>query len=123
MPADANLWARIIFDDDFYPAYVPVISAHHVDEANNRGNSLIVRKFSFKGSNAPAGWSVDDSVREYTALAADSFPEHLSDYCVYVIGPNVSKPGFRALRHQQIPYFIHNTRLFENMTVWVKENQ
>ena len=123
MPADADLWSRIIFEDDFYPAYVPVISVHHADEGNHRGNALIVRKFSFEGINAPAGWSVDDSVRDYTALAASYFPERLSDYCMYVIGPRIAKHGFRELRDGQIPYFIHTIRLFENMAVWEKENR
>ncbi len=32
VPADANMWARIIYDDHFYPAFVPVKSCYHAKE-------------------------------------------------------------------------------------------
>ena len=32
MPADANMWARVVFDEKFFPAHVPVDSAHHTGE-------------------------------------------------------------------------------------------
>lgn len=45
--ADANMWARIIYDEAFYPAFVPVISCHHLHEGGQNATSsqlLVVRK-------------------------------------------------------------------------------
>ena len=112
-----------MFEDAFYPAYVPVMSAYHFTEGGIESDApQIVRKCLLKGHKVPDGWYGEDVAKqfeEYTTLAIDTFPGHVSKHCTYVIGPDSAGPGFRALDERDIPYHIRIVKTFDNLPVWV----
>lgn len=117
--ADAYMWMRIVYDEAFYPAFVPVTSCHYL-----KGSSRpVIRKSIIRGYAVPDGWYGDNATipnNEYIALATDEFPLRISEYCEYVIGPTQAVPGFIAVKNDQIPYHIRIVTAFEHLPVWKK---
>ncbi len=122
MPADASLWSRIIFDEKFSMAYVPVDSVHHVAEKGMNGNAYVGRLCTLIGIDIPHGWTFTEyktlSDQEYVSLATDQFPEHVSHHCKHIIGPFSATSGFRRLDDADVPYYIRVSKAFENLPVW-----
>lgn len=66
-PADAYMWARIVFDDSFFPAFVPVVSCYHLEEQGRKGINRIVRKSVLRDRNPP----LDGTVKTLAFMAID----------------------------------------------------
>jgi UDP-sugar transporter A1/2/3 len=118
VPADAYMWMRIVYDEAFYPAFVPVTSCHYL-----KTTGPVIRKSIIRGYAVPDGWYGDnDTIRydEYSTLATDEFPPRISKYCEYVIGPTQALHGFHAVNKRKIPYHIRIVAAFEHLPVWTK---
>jgi hypothetical protein len=123
-PADAVMWARIVYDEGFYPAFVPVQSCYHLKERNGRSSEAIVRKSILRDIDQPPGWHGEESIDVYHTLATNEFPSNMSAHCQYVVGPETAprdQPGFRRLESNEIPYHILVVKEFANLTVWGNE--
>lgn len=122
--ADANMWARIIYDDYFYPAFVPVKSCYHVREAKSAASEFVRRRCDLVNRDPPPGWVMNAS--RYTSLASESFPDNLSSDCMYVVGPQMEPPTnysyrFAKLPLDAIPYHIRVVDAFTGLPVWGKQ--
>eukprot|EP00977_Amphora_coffeiformis_P011958 scaffold2917_cov191-Amphora_coffeaeformis.AAC.51 len=122
-PADAYMWQRIIYDDNFYPAFVPVKSCHHLEEKGDGGSVIVLRKFGLNDRDPPPGWYTDAD--EYFTLASDTFPPDLSKNCIFVVGPSTGPPEgypypFKQLTEEQKPYHIRVVETFAGLPVWQK---
>lgn len=115
LPADAYLWARIVYDDNFFPAYVPVPSLHYT----KGGEPTIVRR-STLNLPLPDGWygEKDTLGAQYHTLATKDFPQNLSEYCRYVVGPQTGVQHFTPVEDHQRPYHIAVVHAFRHLQVW-----
>ena len=124
MPADAYMWARIVFDEKFFSAHVPVDSAHHISEKGVHAGVFGVRKFLLDREEVPAGWYSDTGIgvdfQSYTTLAVDAFPESISATCRYVVGPETSSNSWRLLPKNAIPYHVAVVEALQGLNVWEK---
>ena len=119
--ADAEMWGRVVFDDLFYPAFVPVTSVHYL----KKSDPLVVRKTTLKLMEVPSGW-YDDSIDskfehlklEYHTLATETFPANLSNFCQYVIGPATAPDIFHRVEPKDSPYHIRTVMAFDGLPVW-----
>lgn len=111
-PDDAFLFDRIVFDELFYPAFVPIPSVHYFDRGRN---PIVHRRSALKF--VPDGWVGESNQDEYSVLAALEFPANLSQHCQFVVGPSEPMYGFRAT--QKSPYFISNIPEFHGLPVWL----
>ena len=124
-PADAVMWTRIVYDEGFYPAFVPVQSCYHLKERGGGSAVAIVRKSMIRDIDPPPGWHGEESIGAYHTLATNEFPPNMSPRCQYVVGPETApgeQPSFRRLGPNEIPYHIQVVKEFANLTVWGKEN-
>jgi hypothetical protein len=123
LAADADLWSRIIFDDDFYPAFVPIKSCYHLWEMGSGSAKSIVRSWDLD-RDPPPGWYKSASL--YTTLASETFPENLSAYCKHVVGPRMNPPEeysyrFAKLPLDRVPYHIRVVEALAGLPVWEKQ--
>ena len=121
--ADAYMWARIVFEEAFYSAFVPVMSCHHLKEGGRRQAAPVLRKSVFDGGAPPPGWQGPEYQGQYHALAASAFPDlaTLSKVCQFVIGPKIAPSGppvFKKMTPDKIPYFISSVKAFDGLPVW-----
>jgi UDP-sugar transporter A1/2/3 len=117
-PADAVMWARIVYDEAFYPVFVPVKSCYY-----RENDARVVRKSLLRDIDLPDGWHGEGSGDSYHTLATNEFPSTLSQHCQYVIGPETTpmgQPSFRRLGLDEIPYHISIVKEFANLPVWAK---
>jgi UDP-galactose transporter len=122
-PADAVMWARIVYDEGFYPVFVPVKSCYHLREMGGARVEAIVRKSLLRDIDLPHGWHGEGSGDLYHTLATNEFPSTLSPHCQYVVGPEptpMGQPSFRRLGLDEIPYHISVVKEFANLPVWAK---
>lgn len=118
MQADSYMWGRIVFDDLFFPAFVPVPSCHHLSELGGAKHELVGRKFLFQDLPLPPGW-YDGKDMRYTTLAIGSFPETVNPECQYVVGPEGEKhKDFVEVDIFNTPYHIRVVKELRNKTVW-----
>ena len=93
LPADGYMWERIVYEENFFPAFVPIMSCYHMKEQGRQYGAALVRKSTLEGVELPAGWyndeSFDESTSDYFTLAAKEFPSNLSSTCRTVVGPNM----------------------------------
>jgi len=126
LPADAYMWSRIIFDEKFFPAYVPVESVHHLNEKGSQPSSYVGRKWALDEVEAPSGWIDKDDSRydtmEYTSIATKDFPMQLSQKCVHVIGPASGEHGFIHLVEADVPYYIRSVSELRGLRVWTAQS-
>jgi hypothetical protein len=116
-PADANMWARIQFDDNFFPAFVPCMSCYHLSEQGVVHPVRIVRK-SLIDEILPTGWYSREQFNDYHTLATHNFDLEVSQHCVFVVGPDQGHRGFYQLAQEDVPYHIRLVQEFKNMSVW-----
>ncbi len=124
VPADADLWSRIVFDDNFYPAFVPIKSCYHVREGGGNSSEFIRRRWDLLDRDPPPGWYKNAS--RYTSLASETFPANLSTDCVHIIGPQMNPPEnysyrFAKLPLDTVPYHIRIVEAFAGLPVWQKQ--
>jgi hypothetical protein len=122
-PADAVMWARIVYDEGLYPVFVPVKSCYHLREGSGARGEAIVRKSLLRDIDLPHGWHGEGSGDLYHTLATNEFPSTLSPHCQYVVGPEqtpMGQPSFRRLGLDEIPYHISVVKEFANLPVWAK---
>jgi hypothetical protein len=126
LAADAFMWSRIIFDEKFFPAYVPVESVHHLTEGGSQKSTYIGRKWDIDDVEAPSGWITKDDARfdemEYTSISIREFPMQLSQNCVHVIGPASGKHGFVPVPETEVPYYIRTVPELRGLQVWTAQN-
>eukprot|EP00526_Cylindrotheca_closterium_P000064 CAMPEP_0113616672 /NCGR_PEP_ID=MMETSP0017_2-20120614/8364_1 /TAXON_ID=2856 /ORGANISM="Cylindrotheca closterium" /LENGTH=864 /DNA_ID=CAMNT_0000526001 /DNA_START=208 /DNA_END=2799 /DNA_ORIENTATION=- /assembly_acc=CAM_ASM_000147 len=118
---DDFLWSRIIFDDGFFPAFVPVRSCHRVVQEGSNPWKIVGRKSMLHGKEAPPGWSAEDNDGPYYAVATDNFPNSVPAECRYIIGPKRNpsdSESFTRLPPEEVPYFIRSVSAFSNLPVW-----
>ena len=116
LPCDAFLWARITFSSNFFPAYIPIPSAHYI-----KHEPLIVRMCLICNFSLPAGWyggRQDDDLLEYSTLVTNSFPNQISDYCHFIVGPLKTSATFQRVAVNNIPYHIRSVERFNDLPVW-----
>ncbi|KAL3810327.1 hypothetical protein ACHAXA_008262 [Cyclostephanos tholiformis] len=123
-PADADLWSRIVFDDYFFPAFVPIKSCYHVRENGSGSSERVLRRWDFFDRDPPPGWYKNAS--HYTSLASETFPVNLSTHCVHIIGPQMNPPEdyshhFVKLPLDMVPYHIRVVEAFAGLPVWQKQ--
>lgn len=122
-PNDASLWARIVFEDKFYPVFVPSVSCYHLSERGSSRVKMRVRKSLMLDVPLPAGWHRDngtDVFHDYHTVAAHEFPMNLSPHCMFVVGPEHGHPDFHLLDMREVPYHIRSALAFRDMPVWRK---
>ena len=121
--ADGVMWARIVYDEAFYPVFVPVKSCYHLRERNGARVEGIVRKSLIRDIDPPDGWHGEGNGDSYHTLATNEFPSTLSPHCQYIVGPETTPMGhssFRRLGLDEIPYHISVVEEFANLPVWAK---
>jgi hypothetical protein len=124
-PADAAMWARVVYDEGFYPAFVPVQSCYYLNDEHGARVEGIVRKSLLRDIDLPDGWHGEGSGHLYHTLATNEFPSTLSPHCQYVVGPEptaMGQPSFRRLGFDEIPYHISVVKDFANLPVWAKND-
>jgi len=124
---DAYLWARIVYDDGFFPAYVPIDSAHHLSEGQGNTNVKYVgRKYLLDGHKIPEGWhgeqvnGLNEQMTDYTTIASKVFPLTPSRFCKYVVGPAEAPSGWESVGKQVIPYHIRIVKSLAGLQVWLR---
>ena len=55
VPADGYMWERIVYEENFFPAFVPIMSCHHMEEQGRQYGAVLVRKSTLEGVELPAG--------------------------------------------------------------------
>eukprot|EP00584_Thalassiosira_punctigera_P003458 CAMPEP_0172528504 /NCGR_PEP_ID=MMETSP1067-20121228/2876_1 /TAXON_ID=265564 ORGANISM="Thalassiosira punctigera, Strain Tpunct2005C2" /NCGR_SAMPLE_ID=MMETSP1067 /ASSEMBLY_ACC=CAM_ASM_000444 /LENGTH=813 /DNA_ID=CAMNT_0013312425 /DNA_START=518 /DNA_END=2959 /DNA_ORIENTATION=+ len=118
--ADAYMWARVLFEDKFLPAFVPGMSCYQNSEVGQISPVRIVRK-SMLDDILPNGWYRDneaESFNDYNTLASYDFELEISQHCVFVVGPEKGHPNFHLLKREDVPYHIRKVHQFSNMSVW-----
>ena len=122
LPADGYMWERIVYEENFFPAFVPIMSCYHLKERGRHHGVTLVRKSTLEGVELPAGWyndeSFDESTSDYFTLAAKEFPSNLSATCRTVVGPNMAPSNFRKLGQHEIPFYIREIKVFVGLPVW-----
>jgi hypothetical protein len=115
-PDDAYMWARIVFEDKFFPVFVPSLSCHHVPYTVRKVRFTLIQNIT-----VPVGWySIDDEnvVEHYITLATWQFPSSISEHCLFVVGPSQGNTNFVELEKHQVPYHIRIVEEFNNLHVW-----
>ena len=123
MPADANMWARVVLTEVLSSACSGRFRSSHWRKGVYVG-VLGVRRFLLAGHKVPAGWYSDtgtgaDSTLTPPSLLTSSLKE-LVQTCRYVVGPTTSSNSWRLLPKNEVPYHIAVVESLEGLNVWEK---
>jgi len=121
--ADDHLWSRMMFEENFIHVFVPIVSCYQLPDKNHF-LAKKVRKTLMDGVT-PIGWHRDSGTEvsnEYTTLATNFFPENISRYCLFVVGPKEGHHSYSRLAEDMVPYHIRKVKDFSDMPVWKRQN-